>query len=350
MTIRVDGAELWEEGEFSWQPNLEETIWFMLYQKELVALANTEIGRNLFGLNDHYPYTMLAKDPVIYIDRESVTYGYLKDDREQQVTVIQPRTGRANIIRKNWKYIYPLLERMMLEVLPRMQNGLLVPAGGDSTTFKPEASSSGTIDGYATHTAGGGDSWANIQGGAGTTAATGGNELLAYIQEGSGSNWISIYRGPAGFNCASINDTHAASAATMTGRPNQINDIMAQNAGFTKVVLADNSTIAAGDFDGITGGECVTRADLGALSSGSDASMALNSTGLGIIPVDAIVNFCARLSGDTDNSEPTHSGSSGAAADLRWDTADASDSTCLRLAVTHGVPVAFAGSVSWFMS
>ena len=195
MTIRVDGAELWEEGEFSWQPNLEETIWFMLYQKELVALANTEIGRNLFGLNDHYPYTMLAKDPVLYIDRESVTYGYLKDDREQQVTVIQPRTGRANIIRKNWKYIYPLLERMMLEVLPRMQNGLLVPAGGDSTTFKPEASSSGTIDGYCAHTVGGGASWDTIHDGGGNSSATGGTELLAYIQEGSGSNWISIYRG-----------------------------------------------------------------------------------------------------------------------------------------------------------
>ena len=83
-------------------------------------------------------------------------------------------------------------------------------------------SSSGTIDGYVTHTVGGGASWSTIQGGAGTTAATGGTELLAYIQEGSGSDWIAIYRGPAGFNCASINDSHEVKSATMTGRPNQV--------------------------------------------------------------------------------------------------------------------------------
>jgi hypothetical protein len=345
MTIRFNGQEHWEQDEFSWQPNLEEKLWFMLYQRELVALANTEIGRNLFGLNDHYPYTMLFKDPVIYIDRESVTYGYLEDDMEQQITVIQPRTGRADIIRKNWKYIYPLLDRMMFKLLPKTENGLLVPAGGATTTFKPEASSSGTIDGYCSHTEGGGASWDTIHDGGGNTAATGGTELLAYIQEGSGSNWISIYRGPAGFNCASINDSHEVQSATMTGRPNQINDIMAQDAGFTKIILADNTTISSGDFDAVTGGECVTRADLGSLSSGSDATMTVNSTGLATIPVDAIIAWAARLSGDTDDSEPTHSGSSGAAADLRWDTADASSSTCLRLAVTHGLPAAGMGAI-----
>lgn len=73
--------------------------------------------------------------------------------------------------------------------------------------------------------------------------------------------------------------------------------------------------------------------------------MTVNSTGLATIPVDAIIAWAARLSGDTDDSEPTHSGSSGAAADLRWDTADASSSTCLRLAVTHGLPAAGMGAI-----
>jgi hypothetical protein len=346
MTVRVNGAELWEEGEFNWQPNLEETIWFMLYQKELVALANTEIGRNYLGLNEAHPYSMLSKDPIIYIDRESVTYGYLEDDREQQVTVIQPRTGRSNVIRKNWKYIYPLLERMMVEVLPRMPNGIRVPAGGSVTTFKPEASSSGTIDGYCTHTVGGSASWDTIHDGAGTGAATGGTEILAYIQEGS--PWISIYRGPASFNCASIDDTHEVQSATMTGRPNQINDIMAQNVGFTKIVLAANNNVVAGDFDGVTGGECVARADLGALSTGSDTTMAATATGIATIPVDAIIAWATRLSGDTDDTEPTATGTSGDAADLRWTAADSSDSLCLRLAVTHDVPASASQKAAWY--
>ena len=345
MTIRFDGQEHWEQDEFSWQPNLEEKLWFMLYQKELVALANTEIGRNLFGLNDRYPYTMLFKDPVIYIDRESVTYGYLADDREQQVTVIQPRTGRADIIRKNWKYVYPLLERMMLEVLPKTQNGLLVPAGGATTTFKPEASSSGTIDGYCSHTEGGGASWSTVQGGAGNTAATGGTELLAYIQEGSGTDWIAIYRGPASFNCASINDSHEVQSATMTAKANRVVDVMAQDAGFSKIVLAANNNIVAGDFDGITGGECVARVDMGSINTSDDFTMTVNATGIATIPVDGIIAWAARLSGDTDNSEPTHTGSSGTAADLRWQTADASTTECLRLAVTHGLPVSASPTI-----
>ena len=329
---RYRGLEYWEPDEFPGQPALPDDLWFTLYQRDLLALANTREGRDLLGLNDSNPYKSLGDTPVTHITKEFVTFG---DPRGEQLTVCQSGAPRGNVIRKRWAYVHPALERMWIDHLPRV-NGRLVPSGGATTvTAKPDAhAESATVDGYVVHTEDGA-TFATLRGGAGTGSADAGNELFVYIiAHGSTTDrYIELYRTVALFDVSSIADTQRVSGVTITAQTSVLSDQFSQSLGWVASAPASNTALVNGDYDSLGTTNFVTQIAVAAMTNAQDVTFTGTADGIASVSLDGITKWGSKASSDISGSAPSWTG--GNKLDVRWKSRDVSDSLAPRLAVTH---------------
>ena len=328
---RYRGLEYWEPDEFPWQPGLPDDLWFTLYQRDLLALANTREGRDLLGLNDSNPYKSLGDTPITHITKEFVTFG---DPRGEQLTVCQSGAPRGNVIRKRWAYVHPALERMWVDHLPHV-NGRLVPAGGATTvTAKPDAhAESATVDGYVSH-ADEGNTFAAIRDAAGNGAADSGNELLVYILADDISNRFHIfYRAITLFDVSSIADTQRVSGVKITAQTSVLSDQFSQSLGWVASAPASNTALVNGDYDSLGTTNYVTQRAVSARTNGQDVTFTGTADGIASISLDGITKWGSKASSDISGSAPTWG--DGYKLDARWKSREVSDSLAPRLAVTH---------------
>ncbi len=294
---------------------LMELLWFVEYQSLLVALANTHEGRDLLCIDSwaKMPY------PVVRLDKNMVRF-YLGrwDGCDHWISDFRVGAKWGNVIRYRWQAVRQALDRMNLRALlalPQLlvlDDGrrLLIPAGGATTTFYPDAHVESTsVDGYILRLAT--EAFADLRSGNGTHPSDSGTSILDQVETET-TTFRRIYRGAFLFLTSAIGSGGTISSATFQFTASAADDGFAENASSSMVVSApdSNTAIIASDYENGFTSDIKQATDL--LMSGITADSStynvftLNATGEGNISKTSVSKFGVRSTFDVDNSAPTH--------------------------------------------
>jgi len=298
---------------------LNEQLWFPLLQDVLVALANTQEGKDLLCIDDlGLPIVRLAKNEVRYdVSKELGPKTYISDFR------VGAKWG--NVVRYRWQEIKKALDRMSLEYLLSLpkhivaESGLFIPVPAGAATLSsypdphPESTS---VDGkvfrsLAINTS---DTWTDIRNGAGTWATDTQQGPIVNIQGGWSYRWQTNQRSIYLFNTASIGSSSTISAATFGipggSKNNQLGGSPSINVYTSSP--ASNTALVAADYNpfGTTAQSAtpILYSNWGS-STTSYHTWTFNSTGIGNVSKTSVSKFGVReVTWDVNNSSPTWGG------------------------------------------
>lgn len=175
--------------------------------------------------------------------------------------------------------------------------------------LNPDSGDPGTTccDGTLEYKDLGGASWATIQGAANaTTASASQNSCWIGLRcDTNTDKYDLMYRLHAGFDTSSMGAGATATAGTAQLYGVNKADNLGGLIGLVSSTPASNTTLAAGDYDGLGSTRYATDIDIGAFSTSGYNSWTLNATGLAAVVADGITNLGWREDHDADNSEPT---------------------------------------------
>jgi hypothetical protein len=323
-------------GELQGASSLNEQLWFPRYQRELLALANTNEGRDILGLDSwsKRPY------PIVRIQKNMVRYSL-----GQQHYISEFRVGAkwANVIRFRWQTVRAALARMALQ---DTMSWLLL--GGSprvsasrftTSTFYPDPDiETTTVDG-SVQRANDPNTWADIRDGSGTFNNDSDTRIDIIIQSsGADPKWTRIRRGIWLFDTSTLGSDSVDSGTF---------EFVLLSGGGNSDAWTDYISIVTSDPASNTALENSDYADLGstlqaneiAIASMTDngaayTSFTLNATGLGNIATGGVTKYGARCENDLDNTEPTWaSDSSGQCLTIAADVSGTS--TDPKLVISH---------------
>jgi hypothetical protein len=307
---------------------LNEDIWFVEKQRELLAMVNTDFGRDLFCIPKDFPQiTSIAKNYI------QAFIGYAPGGRKQYITDVRVGAKWANVIRSKWDQ-YKSFERYF------MSNDYNVPMSpltryarsvvATTTTVYPDPSpTTTTVDGPITYdTDGIGSGWDLAHDATSAAGSLGG----AFPSHVGNSNFYSagtLYNHPSGrhvitraaylFDTSSIPDTDTIDSATfsvyVTGTANDDNDgddflsvVSSTPALNTDLVAADYDQIGDAIDDPTEGIDTGNRADITGISTSAYLDFALNATGLGWVSTTGITKLGTREGHDILDNPMTNNG------------------------------------------
>ena len=321
---------------------MNDKQFFLRYQPQILGLANTSEGRDLLGIDQGVP-------TVIEVMPWYVKWLIGQGEYQTEFHVYAVFFRR---VMHRWKEVSAAMEWQANSFLARRGGHLLVPAGSDTLTARPDADTeSSTVDGM-TGFQGlpdggvGRQTFANARGDDGSTYPCCTRDAQAYIglgmgyRGGGGGGWEDFQRG---FH---LYDTSSIGSNTVTAA---VNSWVCSQASTTLSELtwcivssspASNTAIVAGDYD-----SCGTtdfgniEADALNTDGSSYNAVTLNSDGRAAIDRAGITKFGWRHDGDRSNTEPGGLPGSGAeSATILLRSADESGTSIdPKLVVTHAV-------------
>ena len=265
---------------------MNELTWFVKYQASLLQLANTNEGRDLLCIDPWHAMPF----QVIALQKNMVRY-YLGRDSEKDYFLSDFRVGAkwGNVIRYRWRDVERALDRFQSVLRwPRIDSrGLVIIAGGTTTTVYPDPDpESTTVDGgVARLDEGGGKSFGDIRGGAGTSATPSSSNATPFdITSTSTTNeWSRIQRGIYLFDTSSISADDTISSGTLSLYGNDKTDAYTSSLIIVDSTPASNTDIVSADYSqlGTTDqAAAITHADA---STSAYNDFTLNATGRGNI-------------------------------------------------------------------
>lgn len=324
------------------------TLWYRENKLALIALLNTNEGRDLFEIAPT-PYPIIEVDPYSYTEN-------LRQDAGPGVKRTTTRTAPkiSNLIRFRLNDILPALTRIKFE---QMMEWPLVGAARQyqqavfATVEKypdphPETS---TVDGRVRNSVTE-DDWSVVRDaatGTGADPSGTGNSAAYFSAGGTSTKWVAFSRYFALFDVTAISDSDTVTSATFEMVMTGITDNYSQSIVVCTTTPASNTNLVTGDFNQVGTADQSTRTALSSLTV-DDATynaLTLNSTGIGNVDLSGnICKFGIRLSGDIDDDEPTWAFDTTVQIQPRQadDTGTSKDP---KLVVTHSTPSSYAAGI-----
>lgn len=316
---------------------LDEDIWFKVYQKELLGIANTKYGRDLLCIPQEYPEIVeISKRHV----KAHLGYGVYKSDF---------RIGAkwANVIRYRWERFTSYLRYFQANNFPEAKylsaaTKAARAVHATTSTFYPDPNpETTTVDGTIRNQAAGG--WSSVQGAAtGTTAFDSLSVIFTSAEFVSGTTF-NIDRAFMLWDTAAIPDTDDIASATVDFFIDVIENGINDANSYTTIVgltsPASNTALATADFDQCGAIDNPTKfsndVDHDSLTDEAYYSWTINATGLANISKTGITKWGWRMGHDIVDSTP----GTGTVNEINADSADASGtSQDPRLVVIHAAP------------
>lgn len=324
---------------------------FNKFQKELVAFANTQTGRDFisgFGgkeLKENYPVVKVTPDSV-HQQLDKKTFRAVFYSRSPYVGKFADALTMADIADRN---NYSVKEEKKHLVIPhflgetRLLKNEMPTIYLNSGTYYPDADPESTsIDG-SVYYIGTNVNWATIR-----AAATGtGEESTSTApwmgraeSSASSGNWYRLDRGFALFDTSTLTSSASISDAVLSFYGSSLTDNFALAAAIVSSSPASSNALVVADFDQVGTTRFASDLDLTSWSTAGYNDFTLNASGISAISKTSITKFGMRLDKDLDNSAPTWAGSTVGGAQLK--SAETADTTSdPKLVVTYTLPGAF---------
>lgn len=314
-------------------------LWYSNNQSVLVALLNTQEGRDFFCWKQT-PYPIVAVGPNRLVED-------LSKDAGPGVwrTTFRTAPKYSNRIRSDWFYFRNMFNRISLEEImawPLLGGGprLAAAARFATTTFHPNPHDESTsVDGRVRYLDVAGQDWGIIRGQATGTAAAPSDATVGIVirADGNANKWDLFDRVITLFDTSSIADDNVSSATYSMKRVSLSADNFTDSLSMVATTPANNDDLVTGDFDAFVGDPGTKQASDITVASTSDgvyADWAVNPTGLTNIITTGISKFGCRSTADNDDQEPSEN--PGEATDIAFSMADTSGtSSDPKLAVVH---------------
>lgn len=289
-----------------------DRAFFKRHQRALLFIFNTKIGRWFFRIQEHE----IGKK-FIEVHPNALVW---KNDGKN---VIEFRTANkyANRIKSSLGFLKVLLKlsaALGVRSFAKFETAFLLSPillMGTSTDFFPNADAETTsVDGKATHTAGGlgsGVAWATLRAGTGTSSSDAvADELAArWVADNVSNQWRIQDRGFFLFDTSALTSGATISAATLslyvhiltaptdaTASKRELRVVSSNPASNTGLTGTDYATIGSTEFGHIT---------YGSVSIDAYNDVSLNASGLSNISKTGISKFGTLSGADMDNSAPT---------------------------------------------
>lgn len=287
---------------------------FTKYQRHLLYLVNTRIGRWYFCLSEHPKSRKFVKiEPNALFWRQE----------DQMVVEIRTANRYANRIKHSARGIIKLLKAISIlgasKILrsPDFSFMASLPLfAGATYTFYPDAGSPGvtTTDGVVLRTAGGlgaGQSWAGIVIDVGTSTTQGSSDApVRWVADNVASQWRIIGRGIFTFDARSLLGSVLSTATfsfTLTGSPTAPADASATKRELCVVgaTPATYNNLVAADYSQLGGTRFGTLAFASAVGGGVYNDVSLNASGRAAISFSSVFGLGTRSGADVDATPPT---------------------------------------------
>lgn len=278
---------------------------FQKYQRQLLFIANTRIGRWYFRLGEHPAearFTRFFPYAVEWANADGTLTGAFKTSDKY-----------ANRLKHSLRHLKAFLLALGLGAFARGERALALQFifAGVVTDFRPDPDAeTTTVDGYAQH-GGGSVAWSTLRSSAGNFSEDNSTDYTFAYWSAAGTldQWDTIARGIFLFDTTPINSASTVSAGSFifycTGKT------APSDADATKRELRLASSAPASNT-AITGTDYATlgNTSLGALAYASITASAsntvpLNASGLSNVTKGGISKFGTRSGADQDNSAPS---------------------------------------------
>ena len=212
---------------------------------------------------------------------------------------------------------------MSVKTILTAQGSNLLQSASSQPDANPESTS---VDGLV-YRSSGGESWAAITSGAGTTADdSGATSYIGFVTTGS-NTWGFVFRGVLVFDTSSLPDTAVIVSANITLRGTEKNDNFgspkAPNINIYTANTTSNTSLVAGDYNAIGATAFSSPISYADWSVVGNNTFALNTNGLSNISLAGVSKFGVRNANyDVAGADPGAVGEISKNAVLRWATAD----------------------------
>lgn len=245
----------------------------------------------------------ISNPPILVLDDNG--------DIEVEVSIYEMGKEKPVIIRYREDPLEALLESLVhtLNVKKeKFDDSKIIKGkiGNTTSTFYPDPNVESTsVDGWALAT-NAGTTWATIRAQAGdsandSSAVRGAGYLLGY----EGGNWEEMGVGIYIFDTSSIPDSDTISSATLSLYGQGKADNGNQAVAITGITTSSNTSITGTDFGNRLSTRFASDIDITAATTSGYNDFALNASGIANISKTGVSKFCARISGELDDSEPT---------------------------------------------
>ena len=284
-------------------------LWYRDHQSLLVALLNTNEGRDLYCL-ERSPYPVVAAGPNYIIED-------LSKDAGPGVRQATFRTAPkiSNLTRSRWLHTKAGLDRMNLQALLsyprfRLPNGLRVPSikGGATLTVYPDPHPENTsFDGQLGRTGQGSTGWADYRTGAGTESNDTASTLaLDIVDANPSAAWSSFYRIILLFDTSALGSGATITAAVLSFVVYTKDDDFTDSLAIVGTTPASSTAIANSDFGNFDTTAKATKA-MSAITANDSTynDFTFDSAGRATISKTSISKYGVRSEADRANSEPS---------------------------------------------
>lgn len=276
--------------------------WFIKYQRDLLKIANSQVGRFLLGINDNHPIVKLSHNSFIQL------VGYSKNEPlftgkfycyGRTAKILLPILWRSKIARSEFKKNLPFNDRTIAHFSGLEHDRSLPQILLTVTNFYCAA----------------GDGRVQMNDGTFSTARNAATGVSADTSDPQnifhGEFSGAIYYFSRGFfpaDTSAITSAASISAASLNFYATAITGVLNNTHVLCPMTAADPTVLATGDYDGYdslnTPAEWANRFTSAAVSTSTYNVIDLNATGLAGISKTAYTNLGTRTAFDVDNSAP----------------------------------------------
>lgn len=279
---------------------VNEDLWFLVNQELLLAIANTEFGRDLLCIPREYP-------KIVKITKCSV-HCLLKDDGKTATVLADFRVGAkwANIIRyrlgqfvsysRYFDFRSPYIIRSLTGVSSLTSEKMAVSLSTLTTYPDPNPETS-TFDGQVAN-----DNPSYSTSHDATSATFDNNDSATFFYVINQGSW-SIYRAMTLFDTSTLTSSATISAATLSVYHLGNNDPYSDSMRLTVSNPASNTGVSAADYNQANFGTTAQASDITKASMTVNAYIdySLNGTGLGNVSKTGVSKFGFRLVSDINS-------------------------------------------------
>ena len=291
---------------------LPENLWFQVFQPLLLAMANTEYGRELLCIEKDFP-------PIDQISKR-----HMRARIGTRLYVSQFRIGSkwSNVIRHRWSHFCNYAKsfyerdyygRLVLVPVPVLDlGGQLVAAHATSTFYPDPDPESTTVDGECA-TSFASSTWLDHVDGTGDLSddSSAINYVIRIRDGASAGQWANISRGFFLFDTASIGaDTIDSATLEVKGTGKADPDSVTPDINIYAVAPASDTALVAGDFDSEGATAYATAITYANWSVTAYNTFTLNSDGIAAIDKAGITKLgTLNANYDQARTAPTSNGS-----------------------------------------
>lgn len=283
---------------------VNEDVWFQQNQKLLLAIANTDFGRELLCIPKEYPKILHMRKNCLHFYQDGQFHADFRIGAKW-----------ANVIRHRWEafqsYSRYFRDGEMISASPLTRFALSV-VNLTLTAYPDPNTETTTVDGFSGK--GNSSSYSTTHD---ATDGTDTNDSAAYFTAWNTFTTTPVYyvyRSFTLFDTSSLTGSASISSATYSlwgDSGGNKADNLSDSVGVVTCSPASNTALVHADYDQFTTTLQATSITIASFSLAAYNDYALNGTGIGNISLTGVTKFGVRLVGDINNTTPTDNGTPG---------------------------------------